>query len=265
MLDTYIWLNIFLSFIVGGIGITIITIAADRFGSNIGGFIGGLPSTVVISLFFIGLVQGPEIASEATNVFPLGLGFCGLFLVCYATLAKKGFLYGLIPSLSLWLILSTLTLLSGLNNFAISLIIYIILLITSYFIFDKYLHLPAMVKKRMPYSRLQILSRGIFGGFMIAFAVFMSKIGGPVFEGLFSAFPAVFLSTIIISYRSQGLEFSRSITKPMFISGMVTLLVYPLSIRYLYLSLGIFTGTLVSYLIAMVSAYVVFRFMQRKD
>ena len=121
-----------------------------------------------------------------------------------------------------------------------------------------------MVKNRMHYSGLQILGRGIFGGFMIAFAVFMSKVGGPVFGGIFSAFPAVFISTIIISYRSQGLEFSRSITKPMFMTGMVTLLVYPLSIRYLYLSLGIFTGTLVSYLISMVSAYVVFRFVQKK-
>lgn len=60
-----------ISFIVGSFWVLLTTFLADRFGSKIGGFIGGLPSTAAVSFFFIGLTQSTEIAALATTVFPL--------------------------------------------------------------------------------------------------------------------------------------------------------------------------------------------------
>ena len=68
--------------------VTLATVAAERLGSKMGGFIGGLPMMVAITLFFIGYVQTPQAASEATGPIPLIMGFNGIFLVVYVALAK---------------------------------------------------------------------------------------------------------------------------------------------------------------------------------
>ena len=110
--------------------------ASKRFGSKIGGFIGGLPSTALLSFFFIGLTQSPEIASKATTVFPLVYGATGLFLVIYAWLAKKGFVYALLSGLVTWFILSAVIALLNPKNFALILIIYVLVLCLAYFILE---------------------------------------------------------------------------------------------------------------------------------
>jgi hypothetical protein len=58
-MDASFWIKLFLGFIVGSIWVTLTTVSAERFGSKVGGLIGGLPSTVVIALLFIGLTQSP--------------------------------------------------------------------------------------------------------------------------------------------------------------------------------------------------------------
>ncbi len=240
------------------------TIVTDRFGSKIGGFIGGLPSTAVVSFFFIGLVQSPQIASQATTVFPLVYGFTGIFLIIYAILARRGFTIALIGSLATWFILSLLIVILDFENFTLSLIGYAIILLLSYFILEKYLRLPSAEKVKIHFTKSQIILRTLFGGSMVAFAVFVSKGGGPIFGGIFSAFPAVFISTLIISYKSRGLEFSRLMTKPLMITGMITIVVYGIAVRYLYLYIGLILGTIFSFLISMISAYFTYRFIQKK-
>jgi hypothetical protein len=215
-----------LSFLVGSIWVTLTSIVAERFGSKIGGLIGGLPSTAIVSFFFIGLTQSPQIASQATNAFPLAYSITGLFLVFYALLSRKGFLVSFIGSLLTWFSLSTLIILFDVDNFFISLFVYALVFSISYYIIEKRLKIPSVERVKMKYSTLQVLGRAVFSGLMITFAVFMSKIGGPIFGGIFSAFPAVFISILIISYKSGGMNFSRAMTKPLMTTGMLTVVVY---------------------------------------
>jgi len=49
-------------FIVGATWITTATILAEKIWFEIGGVITGIPSTTVLSLFFIGLTQSPAFA-----------------------------------------------------------------------------------------------------------------------------------------------------------------------------------------------------------
>jgi len=264
MIDLYFLLNIALAFIIGGVWIVLATVAADRFGSKIGGFIVGLPSTIVVTFFFIGLAQSPEIASQSTTVFPLIYSFTALFLVSFAVIGKRNFNVGLIEALVLWLILSSLAVIYKFDNFAFSIGCYLIILIFSYWVLEKYLHLPSTEKAKIHYSKFQIIARGLFGGSIIAFAVFMSKVAGPIFGGIFAAFPAVFISTLIISYKSRGLEFSRTMTKPMLMTGMINVFVYAIAVRYSYLYFGLVLGTIFSFLISMISAYFTYQFILKK-
>ena len=64
-------LKLALSFLIGGIWITVASVAAERMGSKIGGVIGGLPSTAVVAFGFIGWTQGAQQAYDATTAFPL--------------------------------------------------------------------------------------------------------------------------------------------------------------------------------------------------
>jgi uncharacterized membrane protein (GlpM family) len=258
------WLHLVFAFVVGSIWVTLTTIAAERFGSKVGGFVGGLPSTAVVSFFFIGLSQTPVVASQATTVFPLAYGITGLFLVLYATLANKGFWIALLGSLTIWFILSALIVLFDVKNYAFSLITYGLILLLSLYVLERELKLTSAPRARIQLSPWQIVWRGAFAGLMIAFVVFISRFGGPIFGGIFSAFPAVFISTLIISYQSRGIQFSRAITKPLLVTGMITIVIYSIGVRYFYPSLGLVLGTFVAYAIAMVSAYFTAIFLQKK-
>lgn len=254
-----------LSFLVGSIWVTLTSIMAERFGSKIGGLIGGLPSTAIVSFFFIGLTQSPQTASQATDVFPLAYSITGLFLVFYAVLSRKGFLVSFIGSLLIWFSLSALIILFDIDNFFISLLAYALIFSISYYVLEKRLKIPSVGRVKMNYSILQVLGRAVFSGLMITFAVFMSKVGGPIFGGIFSAFPAVFISILIISYKSGGMDFSRAMTKPLMMTGMLTVVTYGTAVRYLYPSFGLVAGTVGAYIISLFSAYVSYVIFQKNS
>jgi hypothetical protein len=53
------WLYLACAFMIGSIWFTLTTIAAERFGSKVGGFIGGLPSAAVVSFFSLDYLRHP--------------------------------------------------------------------------------------------------------------------------------------------------------------------------------------------------------------
>ncbi len=256
-------LQLLITFLAGSVWIFAATWSGIRFGTRTGGFIGGLPSTSLISFFFIGLTQSPEKASEATTVFPLAFAATGIFLVIYASLAKKGLTLALSAGLSAWLILSSLIIFFNPRNFAIIIIIYIIILVFNYYMLEKKLGIRSVSGGKTDYSTHQTAYRSVAGGLVMALAVLLAKIGGPVYGGIFAAFPAMFVSTIVITYKIGGAEMSAAITKPLMASGMVTIIVYAAAVKYLYISCGLYAGTIISIMISAVSAWFTLLFIRR--
>jgi uncharacterized membrane protein (GlpM family) len=256
-------LLILLSLLVGGIWIALTTVLAEKFGSKIGGFIGGLPSTAAVSLFFIGLTQSPETAAQAATVFPLSYAVTGLFLVLYALLWRLGFLSALLLSLSAWFGLSSCVVVFHLENFSLSVGAYVLFFALAVYILEFKMKLPSTAREKLRYSLGQVLGRAVFGGLVVAFAVFMSRIGGPVFGGVFSAFPAVFISVLVISHRTRGLQFSRAMTKPLLVTGMVTIFLYAIGVKFLYPKFGLWLGAMGALLISAVSALFTFLFIEK--
>jgi len=264
MIESTFLLQMSLSFVVGSFWVLLTTWLADRFGSKKGGFIGGLPSTAAVSFFFIGLTQSAQTAAEATTVFPMSYAFTGLFLVLYALLWRRGFISAICVSIFVWFFLSGCVVLLDVNNYILSVGFYIFILITAFYLLEFRLKLPSIGREDIHYSVLQYISRAVFGGFVVALAVFLSRIGGPVFGGIFSAFPAVFISVLIISYRSRGMEFSRALTKPLLVTGMVSIFVYSVGVRYFYPSFGLWWGTLAAYIFALIGALFSYFLIQKK-
>jgi uncharacterized membrane protein (GlpM family) len=263
-MDLSFWFKLLLGFLVGSLWITLTTISAERFGSKVGGLIGGLPSTVVIALFFIGLTQSPQAAADATTVMPLAQGLNGLFVLTFMLLIPRGLCLGLVGSLLLWFFQSTLLYLLDIQLFWVSLLGWLILLIFCYLASEKWMKIPSQGKLIISYPPTQLAWRALFGGGVIALAVFMGKVGGPLLGGIFGSFPAMFLSTLVITSNMGGPGFSRSVGKSLLISGLINVPLYEIMVRFLYPTVGLYWGTALALLFSLGSGYLTFLFMKTR-
>lgn len=253
-----------LTFAVGSTWIYFTVQAGLRFGSKTSGFIAGLPSTALLSFFFIGYTQSPEIASGATAVFPLSMGISGIFLVIYAWLARRGLFISMLTAVLVWFGLSFLVVWLHPVHFGENLLVYAVSMAIAFLILENYLKLRSVSKNKSIIHGKHTFERSLFGGFIITLTVLIAKTGGPVMGGIFAGFPAMFISALVISYKIQGMDFSRAMAKPLLVTGMITIAVYAVAIKYLYLSTGLYWGTLISICISAVSAYLTFRFILPK-
>lgn len=263
-MDYIFWLKLLLSFLIGGCWVTLTTITAEKFGSKIGGLLGGMPSTIVVSLLFIGLTQNAEIASQATTIVPLAHGFNTFFILVFVLSIGKGLKSAVFLSLLTWFSSAALLLLLNVNSYMVSLAGWLLFLILSYFLMEKTLRIKSHGTVTIEYSTGQLLFRAVFSGVVIAFAVLMGKLGGPQFGGIFATFPAMFLTTLIITYRSGGAEFARATAKSLLISGLFNVILYTIFVRYLFLTVGLFPGTGIALLISAGTGYLTYLFIKTK-
>jgi uncharacterized membrane protein (GlpM family) len=258
------WIKLGLSFLVGGIWITLSTLAAERFGSKIGGVIGGFPSTILVALFFIGLTQTPADASAATTIVPLAMGLNGIFLLTFLLLIRRGLLIGLGGGLLAWFGLAAPLIRVNSSLFWLNVLIWLVLIIGFYFLAEKIMEIPSREGSRLHYSPQQILQRAIGGGAVIAFAVLMGKLGGPAYGGVFASFPALFLSTLVITHQTGGAEFSRAMAKALLVSGIFNVAFYGIAVRYTYIRFGLYGGTVAAIFCSCCAAYLIFQFLKAK-
>jgi len=256
-------INMALSFLVGSIWVTAITVIAERFGSKVGGFIGGLPSTIVIALLFIGLTQSAESASQAAVMIPLVMGVNGFFIMIYLATVRRGVYIALSIALFFWFIVNGTIVLSGIEALWISILGWLVVLGISFYITEYVMVITSKGGIRVPYTLQQMLARGMVSGFIISLAVLVSRLAGPVVGGIFTTFPVIFMSTLYITYRTGGAEFSRAVAKTLMLSGMVNVGVYAIVAHYAYLHTDLLWGTLISMVISSFSASITYRVIRR--
>ena len=244
--DSLLW-HLVLAFAVGSAWVTFVTVAAERFGSAVGGIIGGLPSTSAFSFFFIGVNQSAGSAAQATTVFPLVFSVTCAFLLFYAFFVERGFRVGLAVSLLLWFAISGLIFVSGFRDFTLSLVGCVLVSSLVYYVLSQKFKLENLSGKHSRLTASQLVWRAVFAGSIVVLAVSLSQIGGPILGGIFSAFPAVFTSTLYLMNKSNGLGFSRAMTRPLMVSAILTVIPFSVTVRYTYPILGILLGTVCAY------------------
>lgn len=263
MIDPFL-LKIVLSFFVGAIWLTGATIIAEKFGSKIGGVIAGLPSTTVLALFFIAWTQSPSIAAESTGVIPAIIGLDVLFTALYIVLSRHTLFISIGLSLLVWFILSFGFVLIRFNNFPVSLVIFFILYSISFFLGENVVRVKSTGGKKMVYTWQQITFRAILSGAIIALSVIMTKLGGPIIGGVFASFPAIMLSSMIITYLTHGRDFSVAVMKVIMVNGGLNVVIYVSMVRYFYLLFDLVTGTVLAFLISLLTTYITYQFIKRE-
>ena len=254
-METEFFVKLVSSFAVGAIWVAASTTIADRVGTKLGGLVAGLPSTVVVTLFFVGLTQGTANATLAASTVPIAFSINGPFLIVFCLLIRRGLVTALMGSLAPWLLLSVLIVQHGLFYFGTAITVWIATFVLTYWVLEYRLKIPSHIKSRQAPTRVQILLRALLSGTIVAAGVFFSEIGGPIFGGLFASFPAVFLSALVIAYLSGGAEFSRALAKSMMLSGFVNVVTYAIVGYLVFPLLGIWLGMMVGLLVTTGTGY----------
>jgi hypothetical protein len=116
----------------------------------------------------------------------------------------------------------------------------------------------------MSYTGWQLVSRVIFSGAIVALAVLMAKVSGPLWGGIFSVFPAVYISIIFITHFTHGKSFSLATLKVALLAGQVNVIIFIVTARYAYLHLGLFWGTFIPYLASLASTLLLYFYVTKK-
>ena len=245
--------RLLLTFVAMGIWVSVIALATERWGGKLGGFLVGIPSTSAFSLFFIGLYVSPSAAVNATDAFPVFMSLTGVFLLCFGLTARKNFRAGLATSMLVWFALSFLVVVIDLNDFILSLAISAAVSVTIYVGFRIRRNPVMKPRNRTGLSKSILLLRFMFGGGVVSIAVLMGQMGIPILSGMFAAFPALTISTLIaiqMDGGTKGTEMARGLTMPMMVSIMLMCIPYSIAVHYLYPSLGLILGTAIAFALA---------------
>ena len=243
-----------LPFFFSALIVILITIVAEKYGTKVGGILGTLPSTIIIAFIFIALNKGVDFASQSVAVVPAEMGINLVFLLIFILLAYRSIVIALIASMGLWTTLSTaLYYLDNINIF-LSLFIFIISLIFTFTFLEHIKKTPSTGKVIVHYTPMKIVLRGVLTGTIIAISVLLSNMSASL-SGIFSVFPAILLSTMIISVREHGPKFAAGMAKSM-ILGSISVMSYAISIHFFYPTYGIIFGTIIAFTISVFITFI---------
>jgi uncharacterized membrane protein (GlpM family) len=252
------------SFAAGFVIVAAVTTLADRFGEGPAGFIGGLPSTGPVGILSIGVTVSTQAAIEATTIFPLGVMLTLAFLLFYAYPPRMGFWGRMAFALGLWFLAAVAVAAWSPDDFAVSLGVGGVV---STAVFVARSRIATQKTRRLAASTGlgKTILRGVLGGSVVVVVVVLSETAGPLVGGVFAAAPAIWSSSLYVTNRAQGLEFSRSLTWAFMKTGILTTIPFAIAARYFFSVSGLWAGIVLAYLAISPLAYLAWRLADRGE
>ena len=250
-------LQAFVPFILSAFVVILIMFIAERYGTKIGGIFGTLPSTIVIAFIFISINKGVDFASQSVAVVPAELGVNLIFLFIFSLFAHRSTIEAFTFAFISWIILSSLLFIFNITNIFVSLLIFFLSLFLTFIFLERIKKIKSFGNVRVHYTSKKIAFRGILAGLVIAISVMLSNIG-EVISGIFSVFPAILSSTMLIATHEHGSEFAAGMAKSM-ILGISSVMCYATTIHFLYPLYGIIWGSLYAYGLSLIVTLAIFK------
>ena len=255
-----IFIQVIIPFLLSALIVVIITVIAEKFGTKMGGILGTIPTTIIIAFIFIALNRDVEFASRSVAVVPAEIGINLWFLIVFVILAYRSLTTAYISSFAVWFLLSGVLYYTNLTNIYISFIIFTISMVITFLILEKIKKVKSQGKVKVKYTVSKIVYRGVLTGLVIAISVLLSNIG-EVLSGIFSVFPVILTSTMFITYREHGPDFSAGIAKSM-IFGCWSITSYAVVIHFLYPIYGIAIGSIIGFLVGLTISLIILKLRQ---
>ena len=239
-----------------GLVAILVTVAIEKFGGFIGGLLGTVPSTIIPAAAGVYALEGDESLTASMSVVPIGMLINGVFLGVWIILPKYiasdrlKLPITVVSSLLTWAILALLSLIIArevtggtISEMTLGMIGLVLLAILA-IMFNLSNRAAPKGLNKVPIIILSI--RGIAAGLAIAACLVLAEIGLPFVAGLASAFPAIFLTSMVALWLSQGPQVPQGAAAPMMLGG-ASVSVYALLAMWSLPSFGIFIGSIIAW------------------
>jgi uncharacterized membrane protein (GlpM family) len=227
-----------------------LSLLAEHVSPKLAGLISGYPTGSAILLFFYGLEQSPEFAAKSAVYNMLGLTASMSFVYFYYKASNLFNKYTILLSCAVaipgFLVVIWLLHFMPPNRF-ICTIISVLFSFLFIFLFREIQNEKIAERVNLNYKVLII--RAFFAGSIILLISGFAGLLGPTWAGLFSAFPTTLFPLLLIIHYTYGKKYVHTIIKNV-PAGMISLIIYSLSVSIVYPSMGIYAGTLFCYLLA---------------
>ncbi len=242
--------------VFAGLVAILVTVAIERFGGFIGGVLGTIPSTIIPAAAGVYAIEGEESLIASMSVVPIGMLINGMFLGVWIVFPKNINKDNLklpittLVSLCTWAVLAFISLLiarqvtDGMISEVMLGIIGLVALAILAVRFNIQSRDAPKGKNKVPLVILSI--RGIAAGLAIAACLVLAELGLPFVAGLASAFPAIFLTSMVALWISQGPQVPQGAAAPMMLGG-ASVSVYALLAMWSLPSFGIVIGSIVAW------------------
>ena len=210
-------LNILLAACFAGLVAILVTVSIERWGGVVGGFLGSMPTTIIPASIGIYLASKDQTAfAVAMCATPIGMlldaGFLWYWRVIPPKLPrwtwKTRLLSMIVISMSLWALTAAATMISvwqlqkaGVGPLTLGWSTMVALALFGILACLRPFPAPKG-SRRVGWSNL--LARGFLAAAAIGFSVWLSSTGNALASGLASTFPAIFLTTMVSLWISQG-------------------------------------------------------------
>ncbi|MEL6344272.1 MAG: hypothetical protein AAFV53_14230 [Myxococcota bacterium] len=245
-----------------------VTVAIERFGGRVGGLLGTLPTTIVpAALGIYANSDNVDAFVQSMGAVPAGMLIDIWFLYLWRWLPPRLPLDGLGSRLSAMIVLSLLgwSAVAGIVVIGMDQLrsVGVDLLMVGVGVAVMSLIMGAAACLRAPpapsgsrsVGLSTVLARGLLAAVAIGVAVTLAAVGGPLAAGMASVFPAIFLTTMVSLWLSQGEAVQAGAVGPMML-GASSVSAYALLCAWSLPALGAALGSAVAWVLAVVTVTV---------
>jgi hypothetical protein len=230
--------------------VTGLSVVAERVSPRTAGLLSGYPAGSAIALFFIGLEQGALFAGQSAPYNVAGLTGTLIFLLVYYHVSARARRFNILVSsaAAVTSFLASVGVISALRlppwagvlmtAAAIPLFIYLFRAIPN-----------AGIANRVKLGPRVLLFRAAISALVILLITGAAYLVGPKLTGLFSAFPATIFPLLLIVHSTYGVAQVHTVLKNV-PQGLGALVLYSITVSFVYPAFGIYWGTLLSFGVA---------------
>lgn len=248
----------FIKFIVAVSSVVILSDLFERMNPKVASVLSGYPVGVALSLFFFGLENGAEFASQSALFNIVGIVTFLAFITIYYAVAKRVSKFSLVVS----------TVVATIGFLAIA---YVLQQIAFGILASVTIAMASILFLAVPFSKIReiqtgasvkvtfrsVLIKALVAGSIITLVTTLASVVGPAWAGLLASFPATTLPLMLMVHRKYGAMHLGALLKYIPISS-ISIVFYVLAVWHFYPINGIYVGTLISYAVATVPILLLF-------
>jgi uncharacterized membrane protein (GlpM family) len=232
---------------------------SERISPRVAGVFAGLPLGIAVSLFFIGVEQGPSFAAEASLSALGGLGASVIFCFAYwrfsATLRRWNIALTSVLSLAVFLVAAALIGFLPQNRWLLK-IVTLVITAVALFVFRRISEADPAQRKQVTVTPLILLVRAALATAIVLAITGLASVIGEKWSGLLSGFPITLYPVLLIVHATYSEGEAHGIIQA-FPYGVGSLIICAFAGSYLLVQLGVYWGMALSILLAAIYLAVV--------